>query len=145
MKPRPKPQTLFLSAVEITSPNNPPPIEDPTGPRPWGFLLTGAGSLWKRPAPMATPPVPACSRKHCSNIATVVPVLRIPAIGGDKVNALTLPLGFPLCAGHARTVNAGEFTSRKSTFRARIHSFCRSLGDARPDFPKAWLDFETRA
>lgn len=89
----------------------------------------------------AVPHLPPCCRKHCSNLGTLEAVLRIPAKGGDKENALTLPLGVRLCTGHARQVSVGEFTGAK--FKARIFSFCRSLGDARPDFREAWLDFKT--
>lgn len=91
----------------------------------------------------AVPHLPPCCRKHCSNIGTVEAVLRVPARGGDKANALTLPVGVRFCTGHARTVNAGEFTGAK--FRARVFSFCRSMGDARPDFKAAWLEFKPGA
>lgn len=91
--------------------------------------------------PMSNPPpVKPCCRKHCPNLGTVEAVLRVPAKGGDKDNALTLPLGLHFCAFHKGKVNAGEFTG--SMFRAKIQSFCRSLGDARPDFKAAWLDFK---
>lgn len=91
----------------------------------------------------AVPHLPPCCRKHCSNLGTVEPVLRVPAKGGDKDNALTLPLGLRFCTGHARTASPGEFTG--NPFRAKIQSFCRSLGDARPDFKAAWLEFKTGA
>lgn len=65
-----------------------------------------------------------------------------PPLGGTKDNALTLPLGIGLCIGCSTSASAGEFTGPR--FRRRIVRFCKSLGDAKPDFRKAWLTFKAR-
>lgn len=96
------------------------------------------------PAPLPAGFAPAvCCRKHCPNLATVEAVLRVPAKGGDKANALTLPLGVHFCAFHKVKANVGEFTG--SMIRAKVQNFCKTLGDAKPDFRNAWLEFKQRA
>ena len=96
------------------------------------------------PAPSSAPFAPApCCRKRCPNPAAVDAALRVPAIGGDKANALTLPLGIGLCVECAKTAKAGEFTGDR--LRRQITRFCKSLGPARPDFRNAWLEFKERS
>ena len=94
------------------------------------------------PAPAPFAPAPCC-RKRCPNPANVDAALRVPAIGGDKANALTLPLGIGFCSRCAESAKPGEFTG--DLFRRRIQRFCKSIGDAKPDFRNAWLEFKQRA
>jgi len=85
-----------------------------------------------------------CARAQCQNPAASYPVLRIPAVGGDKANALELPAAnLPLCRGHAKKIHVGEFLKNGGTLRAKVNRFCKLLeGTVKPDFKGAWLDFK---
>lgn len=79
---------------------------------------------------------PVCSRKHCNNFAAVSSVVRVPAIGGAKENALSAPINFKLCTECAKRANVGEFLPDR--FKRSLATFCKRQGDARPDFKRAW-------
>jgi hypothetical protein len=80
-----------------------------------------------------------CSRKHCQNHATGIPVLRIPAKGCPLAEhePLSVEIGMPLCTGHSLKVRAGEFLTPKC--KQLVRDLCKRHQRAQPDFARAFV------
>lgn len=82
-----------------------------------------------------------CSRKHCTNLATCIPVLRVPAKDLPDVPPLAVEFPRPLCGFHMDRCNRGEFMTKQ--VKQTVTSRCKATGRVLPDFSKAFLEKKT--
>jgi hypothetical protein len=84
-------------------------------------------------------PFKVCKRKHCKHLATVLPVIRVPAVGRPVRPDEDLSSGamkIPLCGHHFMTLACGEILTK--AVQRRIAAACRRDKSAKPDFARAY-------
>jgi hypothetical protein len=78
-----------------------------------------------------------CRRKHCTFPATVIPIIRIPAVDcciRPDSDLSSGPMDFPLCGHHFMTFAPGEVLTAK--VQTKLRRACK--GGAKPDFRRAY-------
>lgn len=87
-------------------------------------------------------PFKICQRKHCTNLATCIPTVRVPVMGAisksENSTLILTPSGSYLCDAHFDSFNVGELLNVK--FQRTLKSHCKASGKARPDCRRAWKE-----